>query len=78
MNSAQSYVDYKIQALEDLLAEIESEGYTTVSQVKGAINNDIEHTKKAGLMVGTVSVTSFDYDKEAKADHFSSEQFPNV
>jgi hypothetical protein len=36
------HIEAKLQALEDLLAEIEAEDYETIAQVKGAIYSSIE------------------------------------
>jgi len=39
---ASTHINAKLQALNDLLAEIEAEGYETIEQVKGSIHSSIE------------------------------------
>jgi len=45
-NNKDEYIDAKIDALAETLAEIDKEGYTDVCQVRGAILNRIETLSK--------------------------------
>ena len=57
--------------LEILIKEIESEGYTTFSELNGALHTHLE-------LINDKVMTSEQYEAEANADHITSEQFPNV
>jgi prefoldin subunit 5 len=39
---ASTHINAKLQVLNDLLTEIDAEGYETIAQVKGSINSSIE------------------------------------
>ena len=39
---ASTHINAKLQALNDLLTEINAEGYETIAQVKGSIHSSIE------------------------------------
>jgi len=39
---ASTHINAKLQVLNDLLVEIEAEGYETIEQVKGSIHSSIE------------------------------------
>ena len=39
---AKTHIEAKLQAYNDLLAEIETEGYNRISQVLGAIHSQVE------------------------------------
>jgi prefoldin subunit 5 len=39
---ASTHINAKLQVLNDLLAEINAEGYETIAQVKGSIHSSIE------------------------------------
>ena len=39
---ASTHINAKLQVLDDLLAEIDAEGYETIEQVKGSIHSSIE------------------------------------
>ena len=42
---AKTHIEAKLQAYNDLLAEIETEGYESISQVLGSIHSSIESLK---------------------------------
>lgn len=62
----------EIKALADLSLEILKHRYDTVSQIMGAISNRI------GDIVNNENMTSEIYEAEAKADHFSDNQYEQV
>lgn len=49
---ALTHIEARLQLLNDLLAEIETEGYTTISQIKGVIHCDIESLESLKLKYG--------------------------
>ncbi len=70
LSKVQKYIDAGEKALaKTLIAEIRIHNYTTIEQVIGSLHN---HLERLGVM------TSEQYEAEARADYFSSEQFPNV
>ena len=53
--------------LEILIKEIEEHGYTTFSELNGALHNHLDLINNP--------MTSEQYEAEANADHLTSEQF---
>ena len=56
--------------LEILIKEIKEYGYTTFSELNGALHTHLDLINNP--------MTSEQYEAEANADHLTSEQFPNV
>ena len=43
---ASTHINAKLQAFNDLLAEIETEGYETIAQIKGVLHSNIESLER--------------------------------
>lgn len=56
--------------VEILLSEIKEHGYTTFSELNGALHTHLDLIDNP--------MTSEQYEAEANADNLTSEQFPNV
>lgn len=41
-----THINAKLQALNDLLAEIKTEGYETIAQIKGVLHSNIESLER--------------------------------
>lgn len=70
----ETHLNAKIQMLEDLIKEINDEGYETFNQLKGSIESNLDTLNKVKAK-DDKEMTSEQYEAEAKADHFSGEQF---
>ena len=66
----ETFIRLNKQFAEELLAEIKSEGYTTVNEVKGALFNHLD-----ALRLTELQEMSLQYQAEANADHFTENQF---
>lgn len=54
--AGKAHLDAKVQALQEILDEIKSEEYETVSQVIGSIHNNMNILKKLKVKQGEINV----------------------
>ena len=70
--AAETYIRLNRSFVEDFLAEIKKEGYTTISEVQGSLYNTLDALRLAEFQ--SEEMTSERYHEEASADHLTSEQ----
>ena len=70
VEARETFIRLNRQFAEELLAEIKNEGYTTISDVKGALFNTLD-----ALRLSELQEMSLQYQADANADHFTGNQF---
>lgn len=66
----QTFIRLNRQFAEEFLAEIKREGYTSISDINGALFNQLD-----ALRLTELQEESLQYEKDANFDHFTENQF---